>query len=181
MTTDWLSQHDEQNLPLYSRVFRISLGLGLILFTMLAETKPLGWLAVLPLVAIYPMLTGLEGWDPIKYALQSKGLLNLIEKAARPLTWPTRLAFGVFGAALLGIVMLSPASITADIAWVALAAVYPVFIAITGAEPITALFTSRNRHIGGYNRQSDTHNRNIIAPATHRWQSLATTRHDRAA
>ena len=47
------------------RFNRIVFGAILIGITMAADSTPLGWLAVLPLLAILPILSGLTGIDPI--------------------------------------------------------------------------------------------------------------------
>jgi len=49
------------------RVARIILGYGLI-FSVAFQPVPLDYLLILPLIAIYPSLTGIVGWDPF-YAL----------------------------------------------------------------------------------------------------------------
>jgi len=52
-----------ENLHYVERIARIIFGYGLI-FSVLFQPVPLQYLVVLPLVAIYPCLTGLLGWDP---------------------------------------------------------------------------------------------------------------------
>jgi hypothetical protein len=52
------------NLSLGERVFRMVLGYGLI-FAQVDGTGFLGWAALLPIVAIYPLMTAALGWDPI--------------------------------------------------------------------------------------------------------------------
>ncbi|MGD8559355.1 MAG: hypothetical protein PVG89_02380 [Gammaproteobacteria bacterium] len=47
------------------RISRIVIGTGLIIFTMLTSAAPLGLLAVLPLVATYPIFAAIFGYDPI--------------------------------------------------------------------------------------------------------------------
>lgn len=53
-----------QNISNTDRVVRIIAGLGLVLSVTLVN-GPLGLTAMLPLVAIYPIMTGVLGWDPI--------------------------------------------------------------------------------------------------------------------
>jgi hypothetical protein len=137
MSIQWFYHDEEQNLSNVSRAVRLVLGVGLILYTMLTAVTPLGWLAILPLAAIYPMLTALEGWDPVKYLIQNKAVVRF----SRNLNPALRVGLGVFGAALIGIVMFSPASVTASLAWLALAAVYPLYAAITGQEPLVSLIS----------------------------------------
>ena len=47
------------------RFNRIAFGAVLIGITMATGTTPLGWLAVLPLLAILPIISGLIGFDPV--------------------------------------------------------------------------------------------------------------------
>jgi hypothetical protein len=47
------------------RVNRIGVGAVLIIFTMLTPAAPLGWLAILPLIATLPIFCGLFGYDPV--------------------------------------------------------------------------------------------------------------------
>lgn len=47
------------------RVFRFSVGMGMILSVfMFSGSTPLGWMVLLPLMGIYPCLTGLLGIVP---------------------------------------------------------------------------------------------------------------------
>ena len=54
-----------ENLTVSQRLNRILFGAALIIFTMLASATPLGWLAILPLLATYPIFTGVYGFDPV--------------------------------------------------------------------------------------------------------------------
>ncbi|WP_455222440.1 YgaP family membrane protein [Kaarinaea lacus] len=49
------------------RVSRIVIGTGLIVFTMLVNILPLGLFAVLPLIATYPIFSGIYGYDPVTH------------------------------------------------------------------------------------------------------------------
>ena len=48
-----------------ARVNRIVIGTGLIVFTMALPVAPLGLLALIPLIATYPIFAGLFGYDPL--------------------------------------------------------------------------------------------------------------------
>ena len=54
-----------ENLTTGQRVNRILLGAAVIVFTMLVNVAPLGWVAVLPLLATYPVFAGIYGNDPL--------------------------------------------------------------------------------------------------------------------
>ncbi len=53
------------NLTLSQRTNRILLGAALIVVTMLINALPLGMYALLPLLATYPIFTGIYGNDPL--------------------------------------------------------------------------------------------------------------------
>ena len=53
-----------ENITYSDRVVRIVAGLGLI-FSVSLQSGPLGMTAILPLIAIYPIMTGVVGWDPV--------------------------------------------------------------------------------------------------------------------
>lgn len=55
--------HTELNL--IERVSRIVIGTGLIVFTLLVNVTPLGLFALLPLLATYPIFSGIYGYDPL--------------------------------------------------------------------------------------------------------------------
>ena len=54
-----------ENLSVSQRLNRILFGAAMIIFTMLASATPLGWFAILPLLATYPIFTGIYGTDPV--------------------------------------------------------------------------------------------------------------------
>jgi hypothetical protein len=54
-----------QTLNPIQRFNRIAFGAVLIGITMATSTTPLGWLAVLPLLAVLPIISGLIGFDPV--------------------------------------------------------------------------------------------------------------------
>ena len=57
-------------LTVVQRVNRILFGAVLIIATMAAPVAPLGWLAVLPLIATYPIFAGMFGYDPLTSFLE---------------------------------------------------------------------------------------------------------------
>lgn len=52
------------------RVNRVLIGSVMIIATMVAPVTPLGWLAVLPLIATYPVFAGMFGYDPLTSYLE---------------------------------------------------------------------------------------------------------------
>lgn len=54
------------NMHTYERVLRVLLGGGMIV-SVLFVPAPFNYLVLLPLVGIYPCLTGVIGWDPLYY------------------------------------------------------------------------------------------------------------------
>lgn len=62
----------------YERFNRVAVGAVLIVFTMLTPATPLGWLAVLPLVATLPIFSGLFGYDPVSKFV-SREITHLVD------------------------------------------------------------------------------------------------------
>ena len=58
------------NITLADRAARVAAGFALIIFV-LTQSGPVGLSALLPLIAIYPILTGFIGWDPL-YTVRTK-------------------------------------------------------------------------------------------------------------
>ena len=52
------------------RVNRVLIGAVMIIATMAAPVTPLGLLAVLPLIATYPIFAGMFGYDPLTSYLE---------------------------------------------------------------------------------------------------------------
>ncbi|KPJ95803.1 MAG: hypothetical protein AMJ53_02000 [Gammaproteobacteria bacterium SG8_11] len=57
-------------LSVLQRVNRVLIGAVMIIATMAAPIAPLGWLAVLPLIATYPIFAGMFGYDPVTSFLE---------------------------------------------------------------------------------------------------------------
>ncbi len=57
-------------LNLMQRVNRILIGSVMIIATMAAPVTPLGLLALLPLIATYPIFAGMFGYDPLTSYLE---------------------------------------------------------------------------------------------------------------
>ena len=56
---------NNENLTTIQRINRILFGAALIVATMLVTVAPLGWFAILPLLATYPIFAGIYGYDPV--------------------------------------------------------------------------------------------------------------------
>lgn len=53
-----------RNVGYIDRAIRLALGTAAIIITLATQnTGPLGWEAIIPLLAVYPILTGLVGYD----------------------------------------------------------------------------------------------------------------------
>lgn len=74
-----------ETLKTSQRINRILFGTALIVFTMLVSVNPLGWIAVLPLLATYPVFAGIYGYDPVldfgkyQYAVIRRAAARLAE------------------------------------------------------------------------------------------------------
>lgn len=115
-------------LNIASRVRRIVTGSALIGIAMSA-TGSLGYLALLPLLAIYPIITGLLGEDPID-GLLANWQGGFEGKCFRP---STRVALLAVGGVAIGVMMASPEHVGIR-ALLAIAAVYPVMAGLFGED-----------------------------------------------
>ncbi|WP_455212529.1 YgaP family membrane protein [Kaarinaea lacus] len=134
----YVAETGVENLDKNSRLFRLLLGAGLIAFVMTTPEAPLGWYAVLPLLAIVPIFSALTGWDPIRAFFTHKTTRGW----ALSFSKPVRVASGVLGIALIGSVYAASfAGISLGLlAILPILGIYPVSAAIAGMDPITALY-----------------------------------------
>lgn len=72
------------NMTITERGTRITAGIAIIA-SVIAQTGPLGLTALLPIAAIYPLLTGFLGWDPV-YALTGNAKRPVSGRPARAAT-----------------------------------------------------------------------------------------------
>ena len=127
-----------ENLDGQARTVRGVVGAGLIAFVMTTPDAPLGWYAVLPLLAILPIFSAITGWDPLKYLLRHAGF----SRRALNLSAAVRWLLGAVGVAMIGSVYVAAyLDITLGLLTVLpILGIYPVFAAIAGMDPITALY-----------------------------------------
>ena len=114
-----------------ARVRRIAIGsifIGIVMNT----AGPLGYLAVLPLLAIYPILTGLFGEDPVD-GLLANWPGGFEGKCFRP---SSRVALLALGGVAIGVMMLSPENVDIRAA-LALVAVYPIMAGLFGEDLVS--------------------------------------------
>ena len=117
-----------------ARVRRIVIG-SVFIGIVMGTTGPLGYLTLLPLLAIYPILTGLIGEDFLDGLLANwKG--GFEGECFRP---STRVALLVLGAIAIGAIMFSPENVGLR-ALLAIAAVYPIMAGLFGEDLISLAF-----------------------------------------
>ena len=126
------------NLSWASRAARLALGAAFILEVMLSRQSPLGLLAIWPLLSIYPIFTASVGWDPIKEVCARICLRDHL------LHLSNRVRSGCY---LIGFTLLfSVYFVSGAPGWLILLpllAIYPIYMAVLGAEPVTALLNLR--------------------------------------
>jgi hypothetical protein len=115
-----------------SRITRIALGAALLGFTM-THDGVLGVFAVLPLLAIYPILSGVLGYGLVELAA-------VRERRAARLRRTIRAIHVIFGSVLIGAVM---AGVTQQV-WVALLGIYPILLGILGTNLLGEAFRTRH-------------------------------------
>ena len=151
-----MNQENVYNIGNTERLMRVVLGVGLI-FDVLHGTGPFGWAALIPLISIYPILTGFLGYDPIYGAVgyssirtgQKNGMVSTKAQVASVSTNNIgnaerlmRVTLGVglivdimLGVGPLGLAMLIP-----------LVSIYPLMTGFLGYDPIyAAIGYSSNR------------------------------------
>ena len=114
-----------------ARVRRIVTG-SVFIGIVMSATGQLGYLTLLPLLAIYPILTGMIGEDPID-ALLAKWEGGFEGKCFRP---SSRVALLVLGGSAIGAIMLSPENVGIR-ALLAIAAIYPIMAGLFGEDLVS--------------------------------------------
>lgn len=114
------------NLSRIERVVRVIVGSVLLGSVMTATSGFLGWTAVLALVAIYPILTGLTGTDPLRSVVEGHSAAY-------------RLAQFGLTAALISAVFIAPTGILGLTALLPLFAIYSALGVVLGRSPVAAL------------------------------------------
>lgn len=118
------------------RTARASAALIMLIYPMITSAAPLGLISLLPLIAVYPMYSAIVGWDPVRYVLgnlESKGVSRLVARAG----------LGIIGTGLIATTMLANVSPLGGLVVLSLAGILPIFIAIFGENPVTALFETQ--------------------------------------
>ena len=110
------------------RVSRIAIG-SIFIGIAMNTAGPLGYLSVLPLLAIYPVLTGMFGEDPVDSLLANwEG--GFEGKCFRP---SSRVALLALGGTAIGAILLSPENVGIR-ATLAFLAVYPIMAGLFGED-----------------------------------------------
>lgn len=142
MNTLHIAKTGVENLRNVSRAIRGVIGVGLITFVMTTPAAPLGWYALLPLLAVYPIFTAIIGWDPAKAFFQNPAVAS----RGLQLSKPARLVLGVTGVSLIGSVYVAAffGGSLGLLAILPIMGIYPIANAITGVDLITALYNMDN-------------------------------------
>lgn len=128
------------------RFARAGAALIMLVYPMITSTTPLELIALLPLIAVYPMYSAIVGWDPVRFVLQnleSKGISRFVARAG----------LGVIGTGLIAATMLTSMTPIGGLAVLALLGILPIFVAIFGENPVVALFESE--------QESQRYSRNV--------------------
>lgn len=121
-----------ENISMISRIVRASLGALLIGFTMTTSATPLGVLTLLPLFSIYLVFTAITGWDALR------ALFHHEQPGSVQFNRLVRLGSALVSGAMIATVFLGYVSV------LPLVAIYPMFIAITGHDPLDVLYNQGN-------------------------------------
>lgn len=131
---------DDIRLSQTSRIIRLAIGAMLIAIPM-THGGALGALAILPLLAIYPVLTGILGFGLVELLVANNQSRT---KHQSPQVNVARSSLFIVGTGLIAFVM---GSATAP-AWLALVAIVPILMAILGSDIVgKALLTRRTLQV----------------------------------
>lgn len=125
------------NLTGVQRAARGFTALVMLFYPLAVNTSPLELLALLPLLAIYPMFTAIVGWDPLQYAV------NSLQVSCRTRRVLARTGLLVIGLGLIATTMLVDAAPLGSLVVLALIAIVPIYAALIGENPLSALVDSR--------------------------------------
>lgn len=134
MNTDTHTDLESVKLSTFSRLARLTVG-ALMLAIAMTQSEVLGTVAILPLLAIYPILSGILGY----------GLLELLfinqHRIERPthLVMAARASLFVLGASLIAFAMASETALS----WLALLAIFPVLMALLGSDLLGEAMATR--------------------------------------
>lgn len=109
--------YEAEKLSTTSRISRIAFGVALVAFTM-NHSGVLGALVALPLLAIYPILTGILGYGLVEQVFMQG---RRVERPAR-ITRAIRVSLVLLGIGLIGAVFSGATSQN----WLALLGIYPI-------------------------------------------------------
>jgi hypothetical protein len=135
-STNYEGYDTDGDLTVAQRSARATAALVMLLFPMTTATTPLGFVALLPLIAIYPMFTAVVGWDPVRYVLAITDEHNGVSQVV------ARTGLVIIGTGLIGSTMLTSVNPLGGLSVLALLGILPIFVAIFGENPIKALFES---------------------------------------
>lgn len=126
---------NELRLSQASRTIRLVIGTLLIAIPMM-QSSTLGTLAVLPLLAVYPVLTGILGFSLME--------LLVVRYRRQSGHQPRRVIFArtslfIFGTGLIAYVMGSEIAP----AWLALVAIFPILMAVLGTDLVSNVLLTR--------------------------------------
>lgn len=158
MATDTGTIHKEGNITVIDRTIRVFVAIVMLGYPMVTETSPLDVLALLPLIAIYPMFTAIVGWDPIQFAKETSEL----NEKTNLLSAVSRIVLVGVGVMMILATLTSPGNFVGWYSLLALFAIVPVMIAIMGENPIRALRESHGAITSNYEAYAE---QSVIAKA----------------
>ena len=135
MTNTSIYYSNPNNLDRSQQVSRVLLAIALLGITVSAPAGVLGWFSILPLAAIYPLVTGLIGWDPIY------DVFGIERREDGKLQTASRVELAITGGALIGSAFVLP--VAAVFSVFALIGIYPALTALTGDDLLQSVSTDK--------------------------------------
>ena len=131
--------HKEGNIKTSERMLRAFVAIVMLAYPMAADVAPLDVLALLPLIAIYPMFTAIVGWDPIQFAKdvgEPNGRVISLSAVAR-------IVLVAVGVMMIMTTLTYPGTFVGWYSLLALFAIVPIMVAILAENPVQILHESR--------------------------------------
>ncbi len=124
--------NNAKNLDRSQRLSRFIMAFALLGITVTVSSGALGWMSVLPLAAIYPLVTAFIGWDPVY------DMFDLGDSESGHLSTVSRSELAITGTALVGSVFVLP-EYAPVCTLLALSGVFPMISAIIGEDMLQSV------------------------------------------
>ena len=138
---DTVGDTDSKFLTLSQRIARVLVSIMLLTVVTTEVSLPALWLVVLSIIAVYTVVTGLLGWDPLLKRLK----LSNPQLSDQKLTCAAQLECITIGAIFVGVGILYRGSDTVLLRILPFLGIYPIFICAIKYDLLAYLLQSYRR------------------------------------